>query len=620
MKKPLFIFLAFICNLNSCVDSNQSQKADKIYTNGKIYTVNEVQPWAEALAIKDGKFLRVGMNAEILALKGNETKVIDLEGRMVLPGLNDHHCHPMLDGYMRSKGDLPGTILNPTFDDIVNKIKEINSNLPGDTQWFISSGHTAGVWPKEKYNRQFLDEIIPNRPAYLEDETGHNALVNTKALEIAGLTKESPDPEGGVFERDTNGELTGFMIEFGAINIFKNNYLPKATLEARADGLKWAINLFNRYGYTGLGDADAYSDYPEVYAKVIADEKMTIHPTLYMHAVGFDGPEGIVSAEEIKNAFNAEKLPGVKLGAKIFSDGTAEGGTALLVDPYVGDSFGKEDASSGTRIDGPDYEGSITKGYRGNLTLEYDLMKKTVKDLHDNGIQIKVHAVGDGAVREMLNIFEEILTEDGNNRNRHQIDHLNLVHDDDLGRFHELDITAGPYPSIAHPLSYQTEVVKPVLGEERWFNTTLPLKSLLDNGARIAFKSDWASIPMWPFYGIQCAVTRQTPGTSGDVLNEDEIISIEEAIKAYTINGAYALQIDDASGSIEEGKFADMVIIDRNIFELPKTEIYLTEVLTTLFKGQVVFNKESDKIGMATRPSMEQYLTLVSKLDGCSVH
>ncbi|MHC5026114.1 MAG: amidohydrolase [Planctomycetota bacterium] len=591
--------------------------ADVVYRNGRIYTVDDGRLWAEAIAIKGGRFLAVGSNDDIARVTGPDTIVHDLEGRMVLPGLHDHHCHPMLDGYMRSNCDLPGTLLEPTFDDTVAAIRAGKAAMKPGATWFISSGHTQAGWPSEQYNRQFLDTIFPDVPAYLEDETGHNALVNTRALEIAGITKDTPDPPGGEFEKDADGELTGHMIEFGAINIFKYEHLPQPTVATRAAGLTWAIELFNSYGYTAFADADAYLDYPEVYARVIANGDMTIHPTLYMHGIGFDGPTGIVTSASIMEAFEAHELPDVGVGVKVFSDGSIEGRTAALVDPYVGEDDDEPHQHAGVRIDGPEAPPDADAGYRGELTLPYDVMLETMRDYDAAGLQIKTHAVGDRAVRRVLDMYETMIETRGGNHLRHQIDHLNLVHPDDLDRFSELDVIAGPYPSIAHPNSYQTAVVRPFLGDERWYDNTLPLKGLLDAGARVAFKSDWASIPMWPFYGMQCAVTRRSPGSERtDALNAHEAISLADAIRGYTINGAYALRREHQTGSIEAGKSADFCILDRNLFNVPASELHKTQVLATVFRGDVVYSA-NEETASVPQPTMQQYLAWAATAEGC---
>lgn len=597
----------------------QSGTAETVYTNGRIYTVDPNRPWAEAVAIKEGKFLSVGSNADIEAAIGKDTKVIDLGGRMALPGLIDHHAHPSIDGYMRSQCELPGSFVNPTFEDIVAAIKACKDKLDGGAKWFISSGHSAAVWPKEKYNKEYLDKIFGDMPAYMEDETAHNALVNSAALKIAGVDSKTPDPEGGIIERGSDGEATGHMIEFGALDLIKP-HLPKKDLKAQVAGLKWAVQLFNSYGFTAYGDAQIFEADLPIFEKAIQDGGLTAHGTLFVQALGNAGSSSIVSASKIKEMFERHNLPGMRLGAKVFVDGSIEGTTAALLEPYAGPGDASKDIGV-PRIDGPDAVAeTVETGNTGDLTIPLKDLQVLLADLDEKDIQIKVHAIGDRGVRTTLDIFEELIGKRGGNKLTHHIDHLNMIHPADVPRFAKLGIPAGPYPSVAQPNSYQMGLIKPMLGERRFLERTLPIGSLMRSGAIVAFKSDWASIPIWPFYGMQVAVTRTPPNNPAkEPLNGSEVIKLEDAIRGYTINGAIILNRANEVGSIEVGKSADMIVIDRNLFETPVTEIHKAQVELTVFKGDPVYKGRKKKASVDL-PSMRQYLRFAALAHGCRGH
>lgn len=567
-------FLSTLFILVGCQSKQEEKVADTIYKNGKIYTVNEESPWVQAVAIKGGKFIRVGSNEDVQLFVGKDTKVIDLAGQFILPGLMDHHIHP--SGNMDNPFDLklPGGFDDATFEDIEAKLRQLKEEAAAETTWLVTFGHDKSTIPAKFYNRQWLDSIFGNIPIFMEDQTGHAALVNSKALELAGITKDTLDPSGSRIIKDPKtGEPTGELIEEGAMGMVRK-FLPPPTIDRRVEILRDDIIELHKNGFTAFGDAKtAATVLPawEAYFKKYGREN---HITLFMHSIDSSGLDTIQHAEQLKKDFGSVDLPGVKLGAKVYVDGSIEGQTALLLEPYEG-----------------------TKDFLGTLTVPKDVLTEVITDLDEAGIQVKIHAIGDGAVRESLDIFEEIIKKNGGNTNRHHIDHLNLVSVEDIPRFGELGIPAGPYPLLAQPFDYQTELVKPQLGEDRWQANTLPIRELWESGAKVSSKSDWSSSKLNPFLGMQVAVTREVPhhpelGT----LAKKSAITLEQAIKSYTLNSAFILKLEDVAGSIEEGKQADMIILDTNLFDaVEKREfdaIGETTVLKTIYNGKVVYEKD----------------------------
>ena len=575
IMKTLTLLIAITISLVGYSRDSQSATeakgaADTVYTNGKIYTVNEAQPWAEAVAIKDGRFTIVGSNASVEAVTGDNTEVVDLEGQLVLPGLLDPHVHPSMDALFPTDSRLPGGFENPTFEAIEAKLRELANSATDDTEWITTFGHEKSTIPAERYNRQWLDAIFPDIPVFVEDQTGHGALVNSKALELAQITKDTPDPSGSRIIKDpVTGEPTGDLVEEGAIGMVRS-ILPAASNERRVEALRGNINELHENGITGFGDAKTLPAILEAWEIYFKEYGRQHHVTLYMHSIDSEGVDSVQRAKDLKSAFKSVDLPGVRLGAKIYADGSIEGQTALLLSPYK------------KRTD-----------YVGTGTVPDDVFREVITDLDAAGIQIKIHAIGDGAVRNSLNAYEELINQRGNNSLRHHIDHLNLVSDEDIPRFAELGVPAGPYPLLAQPFAYQTSLIVPEIGEERWQAFTLPIRKLIEAGAMVGAKTDWSSTPVDPFLGIEVAITRQVPGQPElGTLGKDNAITLEQVIKCYTLNNAFILHVEDVAGSIEVGKQADMIVTSQNLFDIEPTQIHKTQVLTTVFKGEVVYKAE----------------------------
>ena len=568
--------VTLLCTALAVCSAARAQQADTIYTNGKIYTVNEGQPWAEAVAIKDGKFLKVGSDEDLKALLDDTVDVVDLKGRLVLPGLMDPHIHPSMDALNPADGRLPGGFENPTFEAIDAKLRELKNNADAGTEWVVTFGHEKSVIPEERYNRQWLDEIFDDIPVFLEDQTGHGALVNSKALELAKITKDTPDPPGSHIIKDAKtGEPTGSLVEEGAMGMVRD-LLPAPTIERRMVVLRGMLKEMHENGVTAFGDAKTMPVVLPAWEAYFKKYGREHHVALFMHSIDSEGVESIQRAKDLKRAFGKVELPGVRLGAKVYSDGSIEGQTALLVRPYL------------TR-----------KNFLGALTVPEDTFQEVIADLDEAGIQVKIHAIGDGAVRKSLDAFEKIVKRRGDNALRHHIDHLNLVNDNDIPRFKELRVPAGPYPLLAQPFGYQTSLVMPQLGEQRWQADTLPIRKLLDSGAVVGAKTDWSSAPLNPFLGMQVALTRQVPDKPElGTLGGDNAISLEQVIQCYTLNNAFILHLEDVAGSIEVGKQADLIVLDTDLFEVVKQGridlVSKTKVLKTVFAGQIVYDPLAD--------------------------
>mgnify|MGYP001814999890 CR=1 FL=1 len=560
--------------------------ATKVYTNGKIYTVDTDRPWAEAVAIKDGKFIAVGTSGDVSAFIGDTTEVIDLDGAFVMPGIGDVHIHAALVMPKRAFCGLPGTFYEPTEDQTIAVLKECIENYPEDREWFIAAGWTAPAMSKETLTRQFLDELIPDRPAYVEDETGgHSAWFNTKAMEAAGITRDYVDSDEGYFTRTEDGDIAGVANE-GAVNLLLDA-LPPFDVELKKvafqklmdEALSKGVTAFGE-AYVGMFDGDL-----RTWHELHQEGKINQHVNLYFK--GNLGTAELTPVETLDEWWNSYELPGIK-GVKLAMDGSIESFTAPLIDGYA--NTPKEPVESpipGDYLD-DDPPGEINSA----PVIPAEAFARYMVELDKAGYQVKTHAIGDGAVRMVLDGYEAAFNAAGNNRLRHHIDHCSLVHEDDYQRFVEMDVSCTVWPPLNAPLGYNVDGIKPVLKAETWARMYAN-RDRLDAGIRLANHTDAPAATMWPWFGMEASITRAFPGKpEKGTMGKAHALTLEEMIEIYTINSAWTLRIDDVTGSIEEGKFADMIILNHNLFAIPTTDIHKTEVQKTLFKGNVVYSAD----------------------------
>jgi len=563
--RNLFFAAAITLTITGCAGSEAGEMAEVVYMNGRIYTVNEAQPWADAVAIKDGKFLVVGSNADVEAVTGDSTEVLDLGNQMVLPGLHDVHVHPYESGLAYLKCKLPGTLDSPTWQDLLDTLEECRPRQ--EQGWFYGEGYTAAVIPEGKYTRETLDEIFPDQPVLLQDESGHNGWVNSKAIEVAGVTTETSLPPGNALGVDqVTGELNGQVIEIGALQVFKD-VIPPDSDETKRDGLKLAMRMANENGLTSWFEAWTLEASLPIWDDLARAGELTVHTRLAPLAIGFDGVA--MDGPEIKALVEAYELPGIAYGAKIFTDGTLEGGTAGMLAPS-----------------GPNND-------LGSTTVDEETFERVVRSLDAAGIQVKAHTIGDRANGMILEVLERVIADRGNNELRHHIGHVAHLHPDYYPRYVESGIPVESNIAQAAPMLYMTNVIKPVTPPDVWEHHTFPFGKLVNAGACLAGASDWSSLPFDPFYAMGAAVTRTDPKRPDlGAWSEENRMTVEQIIRAYTINGAHIMHQDDETGSIEEGKWADMVVTSQNLFEIEPMEIFKTSVIRTVFKGRVVYERQ----------------------------
>ncbi|MCW8873472.1 MAG: amidohydrolase family protein [Xanthomonadales bacterium] len=538
--------------------------AELVLINGGIYTVDADRSWAEAAAVRDGAFVSVGSNVEIEPLIGPETRIIDLAGRMALPGFHDAHVHPTMGGYALLGCDLEGL-------SSVESIIEAVTTCAGDADkgWLEGHAFNLSLFGQDGPHKSLLDAISMTRPIILWASDGHNAWANSTALELAGITAETPDPALGVIERDPDGSPSGTLRETAQELV--RAAMPKPTLDDNVEALRAGITHLNSFGVTSFIDAwVGLEDYQSYQAIDQAGGLTARVVTSLTYESGFAKHRGDEFEQVLagRHAYESERIHHGSV--KLFLDGVLEGETAALVDPYVG-----------------------MHGKRGDLILEPEALNAAVTRFDAMGLQVHMHAIGDRAVRAGLDAIEAARLQNGASDNRHHISHLQLIHIDDIERFGALDTAANFQALWAWPDDWIMELNLPVLGEER-VQGMYPIASVARGGGRIVGGSDWNVSSANPLDAIETAIRRQDAfDDGGPALNENERVSLGAMIDAYTINAAWVMHQEERSGSIEVGKQADIVVLDRNIFEVPETEINEAKVLITLLAGETIWARRA---------------------------
>ncbi len=532
--------------------------ADLVLTGGAVYTVDGARSWAEAVAVSGGRIVYVGPAGRAKPWIGPRTKVLDLGGKMVLPAFHDAHVHPVSGGVEALECDLNGLSTQAAILDKVKRYAAEHAAAP----WVRGGGWDLTVFPDGNPSKDALDAVVPDRPAYLSAADGHSVWVNSKALALAGVTKATPDPPYGRIERDAAGEPSGTLREDAADLVAK--LLPARSARDQADGLREALRIANRFGLTSLVEASASEEDLAAYAALEARGELTarVLASLYCNT-------GKGLAEVPRLAALRAKYAGKRLrtnAVKIFSDGVLETRTASVLEPYVG------------------FPGDL-----GKPNLEPAAFGTLATALDKEGFQIHVHAIGDRAIRMSLDALEAARPAKGPRDARHHLAHIELIDPADIPRFRRLNVVANFQPLWANGDKYLTELTEPKLGEarSRWL---YPIGSVVASGAPFAFGSDWSVSSMNPLEGIEVAVTRRQPSEGpGAAWLPEERITLPDAIAAYTIRGAYLDFSEKETGSIEVGKAADLVVLDRNLFEIPPSQIHEAKVLLTLLEGKEVY-------------------------------
>lgn len=534
------------------------ERSDLVLDGAAVYTMDAARSWAEAVAVRGGRIVFVGASKGAQAWIGPGTRVLRLEGRMVLPGFHDAHVHPISGGIELAQCDLNNLA---TAQAVIDKVRRCAASLPRDA-WVVGGGYGLPVFPGGLARKEMLDEVTAGRPAYLTSADGHSAWVNSRALAIGGVSARTPDPPNGRIERDERGEPVGTLRE-AAMGLV-GRHVPPPTAKLRLQGLRLALARLNGFGVTAVQEASASREYLETYRKAEAAGALTVRVTAALRTDDQRGPEQVDDLVRLRTEFAGARLRPV--AAKIFADGVIEGRTAAMIEPY---------------LDRP--------GFRGEPNLPRERLTALIRRLAADNFNVHVHAIGDRAIRETLDAMEA--GADGASRTglRFQIAHAQLIRPEDVPRFRRLGVVANFQPLWAYADAYMKDLTWPALREGLW-PYMYPMRTLMRSGAVVAFGSDWSVSSQNPLEGIQVAITRQSPDEApSEVMQSDEVIDLPDALGAYTMGAAYAMGLEKESGSIEVGKRADLVVLAENLFEVPARRIATTRVLMTLLDGEQVY-------------------------------
>jgi predicted amidohydrolase YtcJ len=554
----LLVFLLF--STFACRRGQEGSAAELILENAAVYTLNKVQPWAEAVAVAGGKIVFVGSNSDAKKYKAEGTRVLDFSGKMVLPGFQDSHVH-LISGGM----ELEQCNLNDlqTKDEILARVRAYAAENP-KKDWIVGGGWALPVFPEANPSKEELDAVVSDRPAYLSAADGHSAWVNSRALELAGVTAKTADPKNGRIERKAGTREPSGTLREAAANLV-DRLIPEPAAEEYLSGLRGGLALANRFGITSIIEASADDKLLEAYAGLDRSNGLTLR---VLASIYVDPEKGIAQIGDLVQ--KRERYQGHYLkatAAKVFIDGVIESHTAALLEPY---------------LDRPDDQ--------GKPILEAEEFNRLAVALDKAGFQIHVHAIGDRAIRMTLDAMEQAGKANGPRDARHHIVHLELIDPADIPRFQALGVVANFQALWAYADPYITQLTEPILGPER-SSRLYPIGSVVRSGGLYAGGSDWSVSSLNPLDAIQVAVTRRGPDApAGPAWLPDELVDLPTAIAAYTTNGAFLSFEEKRRGSIEAGKAADLIVLDRNLFKVPAQQIHEANVILTLLEGKVVYS------------------------------
>jgi predicted amidohydrolase YtcJ len=547
--------------------SAASQPPDLVFVNGAVYTENPAQPWAEGFASAAGKYLAVGETRAIRALAGPKTVVIDLHGRMVMPGLIDDHVHAV-DGAM-------GEIYDCLFASTASPL-EIRAALAACAKKTPTGWISGGYWASDFFKqssiaspRKWLDEVTGDRPVILRDDTGHNVWANSAALHLAGIKSDTADPTGGKFEREPGGGPSGVAFE-AAAEMIQAAVAERTAAQYRRSVLH-AQELAHRFGIIGLKEADAATPVIAAYQAVDRESRLNLYVATCISTLAMQvKPDTILdyaAIDRIRDAHHS-RLVDTRF-VKIYLDGVPTAArTAAMLEPYLPDSQGRR--------------------VSGDLHVSPEVLAKDVTEFDRRGYTVKMHAAGDRAIRVGLDAIAAARRANPDSQLRHELAHAGFIAPEDIGRFAELNAVAEFSPVIWYP-SPIMDAVSEAVGERAkhyW-----PMRTLEATRAPLAAGSDWPSVvdSMDPWGGIEAMVTRSDPYHHSTQRQwPEEAIGLAEALRIYTLGGAAALRREQETGSIVVGKSADFIVLDRNLFKVAPDEVGKARVEMTYFEGRRV--------------------------------
>jgi predicted amidohydrolase YtcJ len=536
-----------------------AKPADLVFRNAAVYTVDAARSWASAVAIEGGRIVYVGSDSLPAGLVGPGTEVVNLDGKMVLPGFQDGHVHPIDSGV-----DLGDCTLDDltTAAAIADSLRQCARAHP-DQAWVRGGGWQLPVFQDANPSKLLLDQAVPDRPALIYAADGHSAWANSRALALAKISRETPDPAHGRIERDPKTREPSGTLREDAVSLV-SKIVPARTAAELEAGLRRAEKLANSFGITTV--FSAATDEAELKTYTEADGKGALTFRV-IAAIHFDDPlpdSLLPKVRELRSKYATRHVR--PTAVKLFADGVIESRTAALLAPYGG-----------------------LHGNAGTPIYDPARLKDLAVALDRDGFQIHVHAIGDWAIRMTLDAFAYARARNGAHDARHTITHLELIDPDDIPRFRALGAIANFQALWANGDEYLTKLTEPALGPKRsrWL---YPIASVAHTGAVVSGGSDWSVSSLNPLDAIEVGITHEQPDAPNQrPWNPPERVDLATMIAMYTINAAYQNHLEKETGSVEVGKLADLIVLDRNLFETPVAEIHNARVLRTLLEGKTVW-------------------------------
>ena len=535
--------------------------ADLVLRGGRIFTADAAGTWARALAVRNGRLAAVGTDAAAMALAGPSTRVIDLRGRTVTPGFGDSHVHPPMGGLARIRCELHDARGQDEYLGIIGAYAAAHP----DFAWILGGGWSLTDFPGGLPRREDLDRVVADRPVFLPNRDGHDAWVNARALELAGITRDTPDPAHGRIARDPDGTPLGTLHE-GAMGLVER-LIPPPTPEDLRRALLESQRYLHSLGITNWQDAWVTPDVQAAYLALVGSGELTAR---VVGALWWERERGIEQVDELVDRRERGRLGRFNAtSVKLMVDGIVENKTASMLEPYF------------------DIDGHAPAN-RGLDFIEPEILKQVVVKLDALGFQPHFHALGDRAVRQALDAVEAAREANGWTDTRPHLAHLQVVHPDDLPRFRRLGALANAQPYWAVEEDQMTELTLPILGpvvSARQY----PFRSLLANGATLVMGSDWSVSTPDPLVEMEVAVNRvsdESRGVTPPFLPEERI-TLASALRAFTAGSAHAQHLDEA-GWLGEGRLADFAVLDRDLFDRGEGEIGEARVLATFVEGEAV--------------------------------
>lgn len=542
-----------------------AEVADVVLLNGRIFTGDSLQLFAEAMAVRNNKIIAVGTNARIQSMVGNKTKQYRLQGKLVIPGFNDAHIHFLTGSLGLTTVDLNRS---KTVQEAVGAVVAYAKNNPA-AKWITGMGWQYTIFPNGMPTKEMLDSVLGDRPVYIRAYDGHSAWVNTKALQLAGITSATNYNGFGSIIKDANGEPTGALTE-GAMQLVAK-LIPPVTREEKIAAIKLGQEYAASLGITSVQNASGTIDELELYNELWKQGQLKIRYAAAFSAGKHTQPADIVKFAALKNSYKGNSM--LRADAiKFMLDGVIESHTAVMMQDY-------SDA------------GQDGKTNNGTFALPIDTYRTLVTAFDKAGFRIYTHAIGDRSVHEALNAYELAQQTNQSKHTRHRVEHVEQSRPEDVQRFSRLQVLASMEPVHADPST--VAVWAKAVGEQR-LPYSFAWQSMLQSKATLVFGSDWpACIDLSPIHGLHVAVNRQSAnGLPAGGWIPEQRIGVKEALLAYTAAGAYSSYEEQYKGKLKPGYLADFVVLSQDLFRIPSSQIHETTVLLTVADGKEIYKAD----------------------------